>query len=118
MDETGKDKESELIEKAWGLLGALPKVEPSPDFYARFWEKVREEKERKVSWLSFPRLAPALAGALGVWILGVGIGSVLFMRQYPLSTASSSLRLELAQAYDSDSLSSAYLKRIETEEIR
>lgn len=60
-------QESELLEKAWNLLEEWKPVNPSPDFKARFWQRVAQEElaaERKPVFVSFglsPRLAPALA---------------------------------------------------------
>ena len=79
------------IAKVWDLLGTLPVVQPSKDFKARFWEKVRREEERQGlwDWISFPSWRPVLAGFAAVWILGVTSGVLVYRHQTGEATASS-----------------------------
>lgn len=66
-------KELDALEKTWERIARLAPIQPSPDFRARFWERVRQEDAQKDSlwgWLRVPRLVPVL-GILAVWSLGV-----------------------------------------------
>ena len=107
----GCQTEERLLKETWNMLNVLEPIEPSPDFRARFWERVREE-ERKTSWLSFPRLVPVMAGVLGVWVVGVGLGSYLFFRS-PRSQMASTTSIQQKGFFDdASSLGKAYLKRM------
>jgi anti-sigma factor RsiW len=97
-------EEERMLAASWNLLGSLEAIEPSPDFRARFWEKVRREEE-KSSRLSWPRLVPAFAGFLGVWAAGAGLGMYLFAQTPPAGSV---------QREPDSSLSAAYLKRLPT----
>lgn len=103
-------KEKEILECTWQLLDAIPSTEPSPVFRARFWERVRQE-EQSWFWLPFPRLVPAMAGFLAVWVVGVGVGSVAFMRKSAPSQDSPVAGWTLPA--DASSLGAAYLMRVE-----
>jgi predicted anti-sigma-YlaC factor YlaD len=92
--------ESRVFTDLWDALGALPTIQPSPEFRARFWQRVRDE-DVKDSWLTFPRLVPAFAGLLGVWIVGVTLGATLFMRTHDST---------VDWSHPSTSISNAYLK--------
>lgn len=104
-------KEKEILEHTWQILAASPSIEPSPAFRAKFWERVRQEEESP-SWLSFPRLVPAMASFLAVWTVGIGLGSWAFMR----TSFSQDLRQPVAQwmqPSEDSSLGTAYLNRVE-----
>jgi anti-sigma factor RsiW len=107
--------EERLLAVSWSLLGSLEPVQPSPDFRARFWEKVRAEEDKKRSWLSWPRLVPAFAGIVGVWLTGVGLGLYFFMQEPPVPARRADLLSPWARAYDVSSLGAAYLKRLPEE---
>lgn len=98
-------KEDRLLSASWEMFGTLEKIEPSPDFRARFWEKVRQEETKK-SWFTFPTLVPAFAGFLGVWVLGVGIGAMLFLQTHLIPSTTPQWL-----ATGSFSLGDVYLKR-------
>jgi len=82
-------EESRLLSASWDMLGLLEPVQPSADFRSRFWEKVRQEENtvlgRTGFFARFP-LAPALAGFLVLWILGVAGGARLFDRRHETAT--------------------------------
>jgi anti-sigma factor RsiW len=105
-------KEKETLERTWQLLESAPSIEPSPAFRARFWERVRQE-EQSWSGLAFPRLVPAMAGLLAVWVVGVGVGSLAFMRSSTLSQDFESPAAQWMPLADASSLGTAYLRRME-----
>lgn len=102
-------KEKELLERAWQFLEAAPPIEPSAAFRAKFWERVRQDEE-STSWLSFPRLVPALAGFMAVWVVGVGLGSAAFFRA---SITQDSPTVSLMPAANASSLGTAYIGRMD-----
>lgn len=104
--------EENSLMASWALLGSLEAIEPSPDFRVRFWERVRAEEEKEVSWHSFPRLIPLMAGVLGVWVVGVGLGSYLFLRSPQAKLFAASLIQQQELFDDVSNLGSAYLKRM------
>ena len=101
-------KELQQLSAAWTLLGVLEPITPSAEFRTGFWEKVRREEEKRTSWLAFPRLVPALAGFLGVWVVGVGLGTFLFMHTKPSLAV-----MKSSSGWSDASLVTAYLKRVE-----
>lgn len=105
-------REFDLLSATWAMLEVLEPIQPSADFRARFWEKVRQEEEKK-SWLPVPRLVPVLAGFLGVWVVGVGIGATLFVRSHAAAMRSQSM-IEGRSWNEGMSLGQAYLRRTET----
>lgn len=77
-------EESRLLSASWDVLDLLEPIQPSADFRARFWEKVRQEENtvfgRTGFFVRFP-FVPAVAGFLVLWILGVAGGARLFDRR-------------------------------------
>ena len=70
-------REENLLTSTWNALGALPAVQPSPHFQARFWERVRQEEADSNKWWAVflpKQLVPAAAGFLVIWTLGVASG--------------------------------------------
>jgi anti-sigma factor RsiW len=99
--------EEQALAASWNALAALAPIEPSPDFRARFWARIRrEEDEAAYSWR---RLAPLFAGFAGLWAAGAALGVYLFLRT-PASSYPPSI-----SALEDSSLSAAYLKRIPEE---
>ncbi len=69
-----RHSEQELDRLFEDYRDAIPEVEPSPDFLARVWEKI--EQNRAAGWLPFLRLwAPrvALAGGLAAALLTASV---------------------------------------------
>ena len=98
--------EARRLAETWDVLGILPEIQPSANFRPVFWEKVRREKS---SWLSLPRLAPALAGFVAVWVTGVALGLYLYL-QAPQSSATSAMGM-------GETVADAYLNRVERRNI-
>lgn len=74
-------QEEKLLSLTWDALGALPAIEPSPNFRARFWERVRREELKTKSWWSVftpKQLVPVAAGFMVIWTVGMAGGLVLF----------------------------------------
>ena len=108
-------KEERLLTASWNLLASVETVQPSPDFKVRFWERVRMEEEKEASCLSFPRLVPVMAGMVGVWVAGVGLGSYLFLRS-PQAQRTFNFSLKQNSLFnDVPSLGNAYVKRMPPE---
>ncbi|MBK8871791.1 MAG: zf-HC2 domain-containing protein [Elusimicrobia bacterium] len=87
-------QEESLLSSTWSALGALPSIQPSPEFRARFWERVRREEDESNKWWAVflpKQLIPVAAGFLVIWTLGVAGGLFLFKGR-----ASASKPLELA----------------------
>jgi anti-sigma factor RsiW len=74
-------KEERLLANVWNMLNVLKPIEPSADFKARFWQRVREEELAKENWWTITvffwrqfaagaRPAFALTSVLVVSILG------------------------------------------------
>ena len=101
-----------VLSKTWDMLAVLEPIEPSPDFRVRFWERVRQEEERKRSWLWWPRLVPTLAGALGLWVVGVGLGSSLFMRYHAPMVPSPALHASATDLAPAPDLTAAFMTRL------
>lgn len=82
-------EESRLLMATWDILGLIEPVQPSADFRARFWEKVRQQENAVFGgtgfFARFP-FAPALAGFLLLWVLGVAGGARLFDRRHETAT--------------------------------
>jgi hypothetical protein len=97
-------KELVQLSAAWNLLEVLEPVTPSPEFRVRFWEKARQEE--KASWLAFPRLIPAMAGFLGIWVAGVGLGAFFFMHSKPTTA------MTRPAVWSEASLTDAYMRRL------
>jgi len=69
--------------EVWDALGTLPEIEPSADFRARFWQKVRDEEIQTPSrgWFPWTRWLPTAAAAMALWSFGILGGLKLFNRQ-------------------------------------
>ncbi len=104
-------REKHLLSATWEMLDVLPRIEPSPDFRTRLWEKIKNEKTKRIQWQQTPRLAFA-AGFLGLWVFGVGIGSLLFFKTGQMQKFHfASPRGERLMETESPSVDSVYLKR-------
>ena len=86
-------KEERLLSELWTTLKVLEPIEPSPNFRARFWQKVREEEDIQESWLrrsirswhEIIRIArPAFA--LTSIVLAVVLGTFVALRIVPPSS--------------------------------
>ena len=105
--------EHRRFSQAWDMLGSLASIAPSPDFKARFWERVREEeaKPRLWDWLRWPRLVPALAGGMALWVLGIGGGVLLFERHTAQAMPATNTALRIFTApYPPNSIEQVYLQ--------
>jgi predicted anti-sigma-YlaC factor YlaD len=71
-------KEEKLLSESWEMLGDLKSIEPSPNFEARFWARVRQEESKQTGWRSLLPAALGLAGMAAVWVIGVTGGFLLF----------------------------------------
>ena len=58
-------REEQLLPASWEMLGELKPIEPSPDFQARFWARVRQEEAKQTGWRVMAELATAYACGLG-----------------------------------------------------
>jgi len=78
-------EEARLLSDAWNMLGVLQPIQPSADFRARFWARVRRE-EAPAPWrLLWNQLILPVAGLAAVWFLGVTVGALaLRNRALPL----------------------------------
>lgn len=103
-------KEEQLLSTTWDLLGSLEPIEPSPDFRARLWEKIRAEEERKPRWQLAPRYVYAF-GFVAVWFFGVGIGSLVFLRSPNVRSMSQPISSAPFQFTNSSSIENVYLNR-------
>lgn len=71
-------------DKIWNLLGSLPTVEPSSNFNALFWEKVRAREEKVLSLpplFVFSRLERRLAYALASVAIIIGLTFIFQIKQ-------------------------------------
>jgi len=102
--------EKKLLEASWQALDHLPAVTPSANWRADFWRRAREEEAAAIPWFAWPRLAPVLAGALGVWIVGIGSGMLLFSRSSAVVERQSSFALIAAP--ERATIDSAYISRM------
>lgn len=111
-------QELQRLTQVWNLLDALPTVQPSSDFRARFWEKVRQDEIRKENlwgWLQWPRLAP-VAGALAVWLLGITSGLFVFGNRTHQSPTPTERSVSIFTApYPQNSIEQVFLKGSPTE---
>ena len=104
-------KEEELLSSSWDLLGSLKPIEPSTDFRSRLWERVKKDSEKNTRWFQRSQLAFAF-GFLGLWVFGVGIGSLLFFKTGQMQKyVSPSQRGGTLTEMESPSVDSVYLKR-------
>ena len=103
--------ELRLFSQSWDMLGTLETIQPSPDFRTRFWERVRQEETRSDlwDWIRWPRLVPALAGFIGIWLVGISLGVATFMHSHP---ASFSARSNYETMGIMSPIESAYLQRV------
>lgn len=108
-------KERELLERSWELLGLLPAIEISTDFRAKFWEKVRRQEQQTWSWIGLPRLVPAMTGMLGMWAAGIGLGSYFFLSRPQVPLEPRHPIKEWTQSSEPASLGTLYHKRISLE---
>ena len=106
-------KEEQLLSVSWDLLGTLKSIDPSPDFRTKLWEKIHEQKEPSHLGWQFPRVAFA-AAFLGIWVVGVGIGSLWFFNTQQMQKSHfSSQRGDSLMSAESQSMDSVYIKRWE-----
>ncbi len=71
-------------DKIWDLLGSLRPIEPSSNFNALFWEKVRAKEEEVLSRqpvFVFPRLERRLAYALASVVIIIGLTFIFQIKQ-------------------------------------
>ncbi len=102
-------EEVEAIEKAWNMLGEVEKIDPDPNYIARFWTRV----ETQMPWYKkiLPnirenmfrrRLVPALAMAC-VLIL-VGVVTIRHISYFPEADSMvaklSEVDLDLVESFD------------------
>jgi hypothetical protein len=99
-------KECERFSAAWTMLGVLEPIVPSPAFRANFWARVRQEEEKPAGWFAFPRFIPVMAGFVGIWVAGVGLGAFIFMH------SNSAIPMIRPSAWTGPSLTDAYFKRV------
>lgn len=107
-------RESNLLTKTWDMLGSLEPIQPSPNFRARFWEKVRQEEARRENlwgWLKWPRLVPAAAGLMAIWFLGITSGLAVFgnRHQHPVTPTEQGVSIFTA-SYPQNSIEQVFLK--------
>lgn len=101
-------KEERLLKETWQWLDILEPLPPSPNFQIRFWEKVREEEEGRLVWRLLPRWA---LGFVVVWMLGVGLGSILFYRHQAGINLNERKQEGFIQWVEPFDIESVYLKR-------
>ena len=104
-------QEEKRLSDSWKRLGSLPMVEPSHDFKARFWARVRQESEVSFweRWFGLlPGLTPLVAG-LAVWVLGVVSGVLLFGHRNPPSPTSAAVGI-FSSRYPNHSVTNVYLQ--------
>ncbi|MBI4669917.1 MAG: zf-HC2 domain-containing protein [Elusimicrobia bacterium] len=106
-------KEKEALEKSWSLVGLFPSIEPSAGFRAEFWEKVRKTRVEPQEGFFGLSWAPALAGFLGIWLFGVGLGVLIFVQRgtSPLREGGDIKVMELSRLFEPPSLDKVYLRR-------
>lgn len=105
--------ELQQVSRAWEMLGSLRTIEPSGNFKARFWDRVRQEESKPGlwDWITWPRLAPALAGVMAFWILGIGSSLFLFERHPVPSVRETSAALSIfTSSYPPNSIEQIYLQ--------
>lgn len=90
----------ELLSRTWNALALLKPLTPSPDFRARFWERVREEDAARIPLADFPRLLWGLQFTLttAVFLLGVFVSLNLASRMIPQDLTSAPPLTRWAQA--------------------
>lgn len=105
--------ELQQISRAWEMLSSLGTIEPSPNFKARFWEKVRREEAKPGlwDWMAWPQLVPTLAGAMALWILGITGGMFLYENHASQSAEGSRTALKVfTSPYPPNSIEKIYLQ--------
>lgn len=122
--------EMKALTETWGLLGSLEPVQPSADFRARFWERIRQEAaQHRTLWERLAlgrsptdwrpptgrfggRFTPVLAGVMALWILGIAGGVLLFERRLARGPDPGRTALEIfTSPYPPNSIEQIYLGR-------
>ncbi len=96
------------------MLDALPEIEPSPTFRARFWERAREGEKNRSGWRDFlgVQWTPVAAGLLATWIMGVASGLALFDTRSEREVVTSAKAVNIfTSPYPVNSIEAAYLGR-------
>jgi anti-sigma factor RsiW len=104
--------ELQSLRNSWDLLFSVKPTDLPAGFEARFWAKARQT-ETSSTWidqfLTWPRLATAMAGFAALWVMSIGVGASLFFQR---SAFSSSPQLIAMLNPTQTSLSDAYIKRV------
>jgi anti-sigma factor RsiW len=106
-------EEVRSLSDAWDILGVLEPIQLSPDFRARFWAKVRREENTGAGRDGiFARLpwAPALAGFLVLWMLGVAGGVRLFGSRRSAATSFNQALDGFVSSYPLGSIEKVFLE--------
>lgn len=78
------EQELELLAKTWDVLDMCEKIEPSDNFEARFWQRVREREPRQSFFQKIlKRLIPVPAMAMIILLAGLIGGTYLGNMLYP-----------------------------------
>lgn len=84
------NQELKILAKTWGALEVWEKIEPSDNFEARFWQRVREREPRQ---LLFQRLltkvipVPTTVIILAIGLLGgIYLGNIVYPKETKVST--------------------------------
>lgn len=104
--------EEKVLAVLWRALDAMPSLDASPGFKARFWEKAREqESKRRGGWAWWTTWAPLAAGAMAVWLLGIAGGIGLSEVWPPRAVSGSAMALRILTAPQPlNSIEAAYLR--------
>ncbi len=106
-------REEQLLSLTWNALGALPVLQPSATFRARFWERIRQEELGTKNWWAVfqpKQLVPVMAGFMVIWTLGVAGGLLYFNGRPSLSSPLGKAAVIFTSPLPPDSIEQIYLQ--------
>lgn len=109
--------EDQRLTTVWEALEMVPTIAPSPDFRARFWEKVRQAEEAENpfwGWLTWKRWTALTAGALAAWTFGVS-GPALWAAKSVAEQATHPAVQQIVSPFTEQSIADIYFKGPEHE---